>query len=97
MRYVLIFNDLNYNLDVVSIIIITSILQSLRFNSIFPGNLGLRETLAGAVSKIFGISFAQGMVAALVDRIVDMFWIFLLGIWFSFRIIIKDELKRDTL
>lgn len=84
LRFFIIFKDLNSNIGLIGIALLTIMTTVLRFNSIFPGNLGLREAVAGGVSKSFGFSFNIGLLAGIIDRIVAMFWIFLLGIIFSF-------------
>ena len=89
VRFLLIFRDLNIDIGITGIIILTIMTTVLRFNSIFPGNLGLRESVAGGVSKSFGFSFNIGLLAGIIDRIVAMFWIFLLGIIFSFVLLKK--------
>ena len=84
LRFYILFKDLGYGLDIIEVTILTIMTTLIRFTSLFPGNLGLREAIAGGVTSQFGFSFNIGFLAAIVDRIVATFWIFLFGIIFSF-------------
>jgi uncharacterized membrane protein YbhN (UPF0104 family) len=39
---------------------------------IFPGGLGLRELIAGALSPLVGLSVAAGVLGAAVDRLIGL-------------------------
>ena len=87
LRYVVVFYTLPYEIDILAIIVLTSMTTLIRFTSIVPGNLGLRESISGGAAKSFGLTFGGGVLAAVINRIVEMFWIFLLGIICSFVLI----------
>jgi uncharacterized membrane protein YbhN (UPF0104 family) len=93
VRFFIIFRDLGYDFGIIGIVILTIMTTLIRFTSLFPGNLGLRESIAGGVTKSFGLSFNSGFLAGIIDRVVVMFWIFLLGMIFSFVLIRKKTTK----
>lgn len=80
----LLFNIINYDLDWSAIMILTVVTNIIRFASLFPGNLGLREAVAGGVTQAFGFSFSAGFLASAIGRVVSMFWIILFGTLFIF-------------
>lgn len=76
--------DIGEVIGLIPIVFLTILTNVIRIASLFPGNLGLRESISGYVTQSFNFSFALGLVAALITRAVSMFWIFLLGFVFSF-------------
>ncbi len=84
LQFYIIFNELGYDVAITHIFILTIMTNVIRLASIFPGNLGLREAIAGSVINLFGFPFSLGLVAAIIGRGISMFWIFLFGIIFSF-------------
>jgi uncharacterized protein (TIRG00374 family) len=95
MQFSIIFNELGNNINIFYIFILTIMTNVIRFISIIPGNLGLRESIAGSVTKLFGYSFSIGIMAALIGRIISMFWIFLLGIIFSFVLTGREKVLAE--
>ena len=84
LRYKIVFQELAYTIDMPAVIVLAVMTTVIRFVSIFPANLGLREGLAGGVTQIFGLSFGDGVLVAVIIRLTETFWIFVLGIIFSF-------------
>ena len=91
LQYNIIFKELDHNIPIIPIIILTIMSNVIRVAVLFPGNLGIRESISGSVTSMFGFSFGLGVFASLVGRVISMFWIFLLGIIFSFILIGKRE------
>jgi uncharacterized membrane protein YbhN (UPF0104 family) len=87
LEYDFVLRDLGHNLDWPALMVLTVSTSIFRFASIFPGNLGLREAVAGGVVTILGFPFSIGLLASGVGRLVSMAWIFLLGTIFSFVLI----------
>ena len=87
LRFWLIAKDLDININMITIIYITIFGNILRINTIFPGNLGLREAMAGSVAATFSIDFMSGFLPAAIDHIVAMVIIILLGTYFNFRML----------
>lgn len=96
LRYVVVFNEFRYKIDIFAIIIITIMTSVIRFTSVFPGNLGVKEAISGSVTRTFGLMFNYGVIATIVIRLVAMFWIFLLGMSFSF-VLLKKKGKEEKL
>lgn len=84
LQYGFLLNDMNYDLDWPAIMILTVATNIIRFASFFPGNLGLREAVAGGVTQAFGFSFSVGLLVSTIGRVVSMFWILLFGTLFIF-------------
>ncbi len=82
-RFYIIFKEIAAPLGFVGVVVLTIMTTLIRFTSLFPGNLGLREAIAGGVTRSFGLSFQSGFLAGVIDRLVAMAWIFTLGIIFS--------------
>ena len=59
----------------------------IRFFSIVPGNIGLRESVAGLVGGAVGVPFEICFIAGLITRAVNMLWIFLFGSFASYYLI----------
>ena len=83
LQYQVVLDDLGYDLDFASVMLLTVSTSTIRFASLFPANMGVRETVAGAVVRAFGYPFSAGLMAALVGRLVSMVWVFSLGVIFG--------------
>jgi uncharacterized membrane protein YbhN (UPF0104 family) len=95
LRYWVVFKELEYSMDIYALVVLTVMTTIVRFASLFPGNLGFGEALSGALSESFGLGFSQGVLAAVIIRITEVFWIFLLGAIFSF-ILINNKTIPET-
>ena len=93
LRYITVFNEMGYKIDILAIIILTIMISVIRFTSVLPGNLGVNEAISGGAMKTFGLMFTSGVLVTIVIRIISMFWIFLLGIIFSIVLIKKSTGK----
>ena len=91
LRYITVFNEMGYKIDILAIIILTIMISVIRFTSVLPGNLGVNEAISGGAMKTFGLMFTSGVLVTIVIRIISMFWIFLLGIIFSFVLLKKKK------
>ena len=56
-----------------------AIISLLLVVNITPGSLGIREVVVGALGSMTGLSFAQTMLAASIDRVVLLAMTALLG------------------
>jgi uncharacterized membrane protein YbhN (UPF0104 family) len=83
LQYRVVLDDLGYDLDFASVMLLTVATSTIRFASLLPANLGVRETIAGAMVRAFGHPFSAGLMAALVGRLVSMVWVFCLGALFG--------------
>tara|TARA_Y100000991_G_C21962883_1_gene345376 strand:- start:748 stop:1695 length:948 start_codon:yes stop_codon:yes gene_type:complete len=88
----IVFNLLGVNLPFSLVLLITIFTSIIRIASIFPGNLGLRESISGYFTLAFNLTFSIGVLASMIQRVVTMFWIFLFGITFSIYFFKKSKL-----
>jgi len=79
----IIFRDVGYTIDLPAILFITAATVLLRFTTVIPGNIGIRESLMGGITELFGFSFKTGVLGSIIERIIALFWTFLFGILFS--------------
>jgi uncharacterized membrane protein YbhN (UPF0104 family) len=79
-RFFIIFHVMGYKIDYTVVILLTAATTIFSLSALLPGNLGLRETVAGVVTKAFNYSFSTGLFAAVIDRIIVSLWILPLGI-----------------
>ena len=96
LQYQLVFHDLDYRLDLPSVLLLTVSTSTIRFASLLPANMGVRETIAGAVVHTFGYPFSVGLLAAVITRLVSMVWVFSLGAVFGFVLIRSSRANERT-
>lgn len=70
---------LSYNLPFSHGLLMGPLAQLSQLVNILPGGLGVKEGLIGLTSQLLGQSWSQGLLIAALDRLVSMFWVFLLG------------------
>ena len=63
--------------------------------SITSAGLGFREIVIGTISKMIGHQLTEGVIVASLDRVVAMFWVFLLGGVFSYLLISKSRVSES--
>jgi uncharacterized membrane protein YbhN (UPF0104 family) len=84
MHLKMIFVSISYQIDFSVVILMVMSISSLTIITILPGNIGLTESLSGIVANLSGNSFADGFIGIATSRIVQVIWIFLLGVPFLF-------------
>jgi len=89
-RFYILFQAINYEFSFTQTMLVVLLIPVLNLVTILPGNLGIRESIIGGLTSLQNISFNSGFVGGVIDRIITLFWIFLLGIIFLF-ILIKNE------
>lgn len=94
LQFRIIFDQLGYEVGFLPIILLTILTNVIRVASIFPGNLGLRESVSGIITELFGLSFSLGVFGSIVGRVISMFWIFLFGIIYSYVLIIVRKVNK---
>jgi uncharacterized membrane protein YbhN (UPF0104 family) len=94
LRLYIIFQDFGKPMNLVAVIVLTVATTVMNFSFLLPGNLGMRETIAGTIAKAFNFTFADGLIAALVDRIVLMLWLFPVGAFCVLRMFKKQDMKE---
>jgi uncharacterized membrane protein YbhN (UPF0104 family) len=61
------------------------------FISFVPGALGIREAVVGAISGWLEVGMVAGVVAASMDRIMSIIWVFFWGSIFTFVFLSKTK------
>ncbi len=89
-RLKIIFNELDTEISLFAIFIMTMITNIIRVASIFPGNLGVRESIISILSKLYGVSASIGLVAAIIDRAVVIIVVFIMGVIFGKNLLNKE-------
>jgi len=85
LRLWFIAKDLDINLSLEIILYITVFNNILRVTTILPGNLGIRQTVAGTIAVIFSLDFIDGFLPSLIDHLLAMLITLFLGIIFSIK------------
>lgn len=97
LRLMIAFRVLGINMDIVSATIIALITSFSIILSITPGNLGIKEALIMFSASAFGVDPAQGIIVAMLDRMVDVVVSFSTGYGFTYYltnrkpVIMKDK------
>jgi len=81
--YLALFKELDYPLDLTSIAMLVIFYNLIQIVTIFPGNIGVRETVAGGVSQLLGFSFMDGMLGAVAFGLISILWDIVLGALFT--------------
>jgi uncharacterized membrane protein YbhN (UPF0104 family) len=89
--YYIVLPDLGHPLSLPAVLIMSVTTNVLRIATVLPGNLGLREAIAGAVGASFGIPFSAGLLASSVGRVITLVWIFLFGTLGSAHLLRRTE------
>jgi uncharacterized membrane protein YbhN (UPF0104 family) len=64
--------------------------------SITPGNLGIKEGIIVYTAYLLGITFDEAFLGAVLDRIIDLFLIFVFGVFYSNKLLFKVNELNDT-
>ena len=90
-RLYYVYRALSYDMPFTYCMILSPLAIVSMLVSITPAGLGFREIVIGAISKMIGHQFTEGVIVASLDRVVAMFWVFLLGGIFSYLLIAKSR------
>lgn len=85
IQFLLIAVDLHFKVGFVAIIFINIFGNLLRVNTIFPGNLGLREAVAGTVASSLSLNFMDGFLPTAISHLISLVCIVIIGIPVSLR------------
>jgi uncharacterized membrane protein YbhN (UPF0104 family) len=80
----IIFDSMNYPIDLGVVILIVMSISSLTIITILPGNIGFAESLSGIIATLSGSTFEYGFIGVITGRAIQMIWIFVLGVLFLF-------------
>jgi len=85
------YRTLSYDMPFIYCMMLSPLTLVSTVVSITPANLGVREIVIGAISRMIGSQFIEGVIVATLDRTVAMFWIFLMGAIFTYLLISKNS------
>jgi uncharacterized protein (TIRG00374 family) len=96
LRYYIVFKMFSSAIPLFVCLIISSLSVIVQFASIIPGAYGLREAIAGFVTKLSNFGFVPGAMATIVDRVIMMFTAFILGTVSSYKLFNRiDPLDQE--
>jgi uncharacterized membrane protein YbhN (UPF0104 family) len=72
-------------------IILISIFQ------VIPGNIGIKEILTAYLASQYGISFEMALLASLIDRAIMFLFLFPIGTYFYWTIILNKSIRKNFL
>ncbi|MGB2879240.1 MAG: lysylphosphatidylglycerol synthase transmembrane domain-containing protein [Candidatus Omnitrophota bacterium] len=96
IRLLIAFRALGIEVDLVSSTVIALVMSFSVFISITPGNLGIKESLIMLSSSALGISPAQALMVALLDRAMDILVTFGLGYGFTYMLTSRNAVPQDS-
>lgn len=99
IRLYLAYTVLGFQVSIVTLLFVQSIVSFSRLVALTPGNLGVREGIIGLSSGLMGLSFDQALLGAILDRLVAMLIVFALGLIFSRILLVSlpsPESKRTS-
>jgi len=95
IRLLIIYQQLNIKTAIIPVFITALLVFLLQFSTLIPGNFGIRESIGGFVNNEFGFSFNLTFFVIIIDRLITTFWIFILGIFFTFYLT-KKKRKNEA-
>jgi uncharacterized protein (TIRG00374 family) len=90
------FYILNIEISFIKILFIQSLIVFSMILSITPGNLGIKEGIIVYTAYLLGITFDEAFLGAVLDRIIDLFLIFVFGVFYSNKLLFKVNELNDT-
>lgn len=81
--------NLSDSLDISLAIIIISVFQ------VIPGNIGVKEILTAYLASQYGINFELALLASLIDRAIMFLFLFPVGTYFYWTIILNRSIKQN--
>lgn len=95
LRMYFCFRFLGYDLSPWLCLLIAPLIEFSAILSLTPADIGVRETIIGLVAAWLGSGFADGVVAASLDRTVALLWTVILGVVFGW-ILSRGEGKEEA-
>lgn len=72
-------------------IILISIFQ------VIPGNIGIKEILTAYLASQYGINFEMALLASLIDRAIMFLFLFPIGTYYYWTIILNKSIRKNVL
>ena len=95
-RLHLIFEAVGSPVPVVDILAIRLLVSVFMLVTITPGNLGIREGAVAFSAQLLGIDVTAALFAALIERALNLVFVFALGSVFG-RLLIQDFARESRL
>jgi uncharacterized membrane protein YbhN (UPF0104 family) len=83
-QFYIIATNLGLPIGFIALLALSAGTNIIRVSSFLPGNIGVREVLAGGMGKFFSFSFEVGFLLSIVQRVISFIWIILLGGFYAF-------------
>lgn len=88
------FSVFNYQIYLPWAILITCLVGFTLLLRITPGSLGIQEGVFVLSSQLFGFTVAQGLLVAVLIRVISLIWVFTLGPLFSYLLMKESNLSK---
>lgn len=95
LRYFIIFRVFSSDIPLFLCLLISPINFIVQIVSIIPSAYGIREALAGLITKLANFGFVPGAMASLVDRVIMISIAFIQGPIFSYLLVKKTGVKLE--
>ena len=76
---------------------ISLILLGSSFFQVLPGNVGVKEVATAYIAQQYGIQFETALLASLIDRAILLLFLFPLGSYFYWDLLLDASLPRIKL
>lgn len=90
LKFHILFDQFGYDVGIYTLLFIPVVLSIIRFISIIPGNIGVRESLVGAVTFTNDLSFETGFIPTIAERLIELVLILFFGGIFLFIYPIRE-------
>lgn len=84
LRLFFAFKSIGVNLGLISCLMVALLTSFSLFVGLTPANLGIKEFFITIFSNMLGVSASQAIMAAIIDRTIDILITFLPGMYFSY-------------
>ncbi len=91
------FKAIDVNIHLLDSFEISLILLASSFFQILPGNIGVKEMATAYIAQQYGIQFETALLASLVDRAILLLFLFPLGSYFYWDLLLEASLPKIRL
>lgn len=91
------FKAIGVHIHLVDSFEISLILLGSSFFQVLPGNIGVKEVATAYIAQQYGIQFETALLASLIDRAILLLFLFPLGSYFYWDLLLDSKLPRISL
>ena len=91
------FKAIGVNIQLMNSFEISLILLGSSFFQVLPGNVGVKEVATAYIAQQYGIQFETALLASLIDRAILLLFLFPLGSYFYWDLLLDASLPRIKL